>query len=164
MALVEVKGTNRRVSGCQWRVQLRIDRYCQCNRYAVDGETDVSVLKGISGIFIFEHFPSGRFSWWFIRSSGELLDNESLSISELRLMILQQIRFHRDDNLSVLTRKDIVHKSKTMKAMVPIRRRTGRLHNVSTIGPSPATRLVLHYCNDGGLGLRRCSQAAAARA
>lgn len=101
MALVEVKGTNRRVSGCQWRVQLRIDRYCQCNRYAVDGETDVSVLKGISGIFIFEHFPSGRFSWWFIRSSGELLDNESLSISELRLMILQQIRFHRDDNLII---------------------------------------------------------------
>lgn len=31
------------------------------------------------------------------------------------LMILQQIRFHRDDNLSVLTRKDIVHKSKTMR-------------------------------------------------
>lgn len=71
-------------------------------------------------------------------------------------MILHEIRFQRDANLSALTKTE---KSKTMKAMVLIRRR--RLHNVRTIEPSLATRLVLHYRNaglrmaDGGLGLRR---------
>lgn len=111
MALVEVKGTNRRVSGCSGGFNsVSIDTVSVIDTQSTEKLTSVC-SKGSAASSFSNTSHRGAFPGGLSVHQGSFL---IMNLCQF-LMILQQIRFHRDDNLSVLTRKDIVHKSKTMR-------------------------------------------------